>query len=92
MTWAQNPKHDTLRYILHTDQFGVQKKVRVVYPTEILIIDGDSVYTVLNEDQLQKIIESQGGFNIISNPDSVSLFLQKKFKAIIILKKDKEKH
>lgn len=61
VAWAQNPKHDSLRYIMHTDQFGVQKKTQVVYPSEILIIDGDSIYTILNENQLQKTLESRGG-------------------------------
>ncbi len=85
---AQAPKRDTIKYVLRTDQYGVSKRVPVAYATEILVVSGDSIFTFANENELQKKIESQRGFTIISHPDSVRSFFQNRFKAILILKPD----
>lgn len=88
MARAQTPKRDTIKYVLHTDQHGISKRVPVAYAAEILVVSGDSIFSFSNENELQKKIESQKGFTIINHPDSVRAFLQNKFKAILILKPD----
>jgi hypothetical protein len=85
---AQAPKRDTIKYVLRTDQYGISKRVPVAYATEILVVSGDSLFSFSNDNELQKKIESQRGFTIISHPDSVRAFLQNRFKAILILKPD----
>lgn len=85
---AQAPKRDTIKYVLRTDQYGISKRVPVAYATEILVVSGDSLFSFSNDNELQKKIESQKGFTIISHPDSVRAFLQNRFKAILILKPD----
>ena len=88
--FAQKTKSDTINYVHYTDKFGKQKKAVIAYPTQILIVHGDSIYTVSNEIELKRIIEKQGGFHIINNPDSISSFLRKRIKGIMILTKGKK--
>ena len=87
IAWAQNPMPDTIFYL---DKFGIQKKAPVAYLTEILVVDGYSMYTMPDQAQLEKTIERRGGFTIINNPDSVSAFLRKRIKAVFILNSKKK--
>lgn len=85
---AQIAGEDTT-HIAYKDQSGRQKTALVVHPSQILIIDGDSIYSVQHEFQLRKILEKKTGvINIQTHPDSVALFLRSRFKAIIIIKKN----
>lgn len=88
-TYAQIIKNDSTNYIYYTDKLGNQKKALVAQPKHILIVDGDSIYTVSNEFQLRRLLEKQRGFNIINNPDSTTLFLQERIKAIVIIKNER---
>lgn len=83
-------KRDTLKYVYYEDMFGNKRQATIAHPNQILIVDGDSLYTVSTISQLQKILENHEGFDNINNPDSISLFLRNRIKGITILKK-KEK-
>lgn len=85
---TQNTRQDTIKYIIHTDQFGAKKRIPVAYVSEILIVEGDSIFAVSNDLELQNIIERKKEFTIINHPDSVKEYFQKRFRAIIILKPD----
>ena len=76
-SYSQNIKNDSIKeYVDYTDKLGNKKKALVVKVPQILIIDGDSIYSVSDEFQLRFLLEKQEGFNIINNPDSISLFLR----------------
>jgi hypothetical protein len=80
---------DSVNYIYYTDNSGEQRKAVVATPPLILIVAGDSIFTVSNEFQLRTIMKQQEGFDIINHPDSISSFLRNRTKAIVILKKKK---
>lgn len=86
-TFGQQIKNDTLEFVYYTDKLGHQKKAMIAYPMQILIVNGDSIYTVLNEGQFKDVVAKGVGFNILNNPDSIALFLRNRIKAIVILKK-----
>lgn len=87
---AQTREIDSLKYVETFDKFGNKKKTVVVKAHEVLIVDGDSIYTVANCDQLREIVEGRKGFDIINNRDSISLFLRSRIKSMMILKEKKE--
>ena len=88
--YAQNIKNDSIEYVDYTDKFGNKKKALVVKAPQILIVDEDSIYTVSDEIQLRRIIESRGGFKIVNNQDSINLFLRSRVKSMVILKEKKK--
>lgn len=88
---AQKSKSDSLQYIYYTDPFGQQRKALVATPPHILIVAGDSLFTVANEFQLHQLLAKQQGFNILHDPDSVKLFLSQRIKAVVILGKKGKK-
>lgn len=88
--YTQNIKKDTLEYVEYTDSFGNKKKALVVKIHQILIVEGDSLYTVPNEIHLRKLLLSQVGFDIINDPDSIRSFLNGKIKSMVILKKKED--
>jgi hypothetical protein len=84
---GQKIEKDTLKYVYYKDELGLQKKALIAYPKQILVIKGDSIYTILDENQLYDVISKGKGFNIINNPDSIQSFLLSRIKAIVILNK-----
>jgi hypothetical protein len=75
-------------YPTHVDvkkESGEVIKVKVVQPDEILLVDGDSLYSISSEFQLRRILQSKGGFVIINNPDSIALYCRKSIKSVIII-------
>ena len=84
---AQNEK-DNIAYVYVKDSSGAVKKVKVVRPSEILIVEGDSIYMVPDEFQLRKILEQKESFDIVNNPDSMQSILTQKIKSVIIIKRN----
>ncbi len=79
---------DSLEYVYYLDKVGNKKKAVAASPKQILIVAGDSIYTVLDDFQLRKMLENQKGFKILNHRDSINNFLRERIKGIIIIKKD----
>lgn len=77
------------KYITIDDGKGV-RQVKVAFPPQILIIDGDSMYTVPNEVLLRKHLSSQEGFDIINDEDAIDKILRQRIRSVVIIKKKKK--
>lgn len=86
ISFAVNAQIDSIEYVEFIDKSGNWKKALVVKVEQILVVDGDSIYTVSNEFQLQKIIQNYEDVKFISIRDSINAFLQNRIKSLVILK------
>lgn len=66
------------------------KTVKMVIPKQILIIDGDSMYTIQDEYLLRKTMSQKDGFDIINDDEAIIKILRQRIKAIMIVKPKKE--
>ena len=80
---------DSTTYITIRDN-GVVKTVKMVIPKQILIIDGDSMYTIQDEYLLRKTMSQKDGFDIINDEEAIIKILRQRIKAIMIVKTKKE--
>lgn len=57
---------------------------------QVLIVKGDSLFTIPDVTLMRYYLAKQEGFIIINDPDSIRSFLDGKIKSMIILKKKEE--
>ncbi len=87
--FSQNERDEDV-YIDVKDDQGIVRKVKIVQPAQVLIVEGDSIYIISDERDLRQQLAHKVHFDIISNPDSVQRLLLQKIKAVIVIKHDPE--
>jgi len=84
------------KYITVDDPLGRPKNVKVAWAPEVLVVEGDSIYSIPNDYTLRMYLEKRKDrmSTIITDPDSIQSFARKRIKAIIIIedKKNKGRH
>ncbi len=66
---------------------GRPKNVKVAWAPEVLIVEGDSIYSIGDDVALRVKLEKNKDrmATIITHPDSIQNFIKKRVKAIIII-------
>jgi hypothetical protein len=92
--FGQKTRHekelDTLKYVLYDDENGVKKKARVAQPSQVLIIDGDKMFFILDESKMTEYLTEHQTFDVIHNEDSVRNFLKEHVKVLVFIKPKKD--
>lgn len=81
------------KYITIDDPLGRPKNVKVAWAPEVLIIEGDSIYSIADDYALRMKLEKNKDrmAAIITHPDSIQNFLRKRVKTIILIEDKKKK-
>ena len=93
-TNAQKPDTtDYPKYITIDDAFGRPKNVKVAWVPEVLIVEGDSIYSIADDYTLRMKLKKNKDriATIITHPDSIQNFVKERVKAIIIIEDKKQK-
>lgn len=80
------------KYITTFDTFGNSKQVAVVTAPQILIVEGDSIYTIPDEYTLRTNLSKKTDrlLTIITAPDSIRKFADNRIKAVFIIEQKKK--